>query len=190
VGAILEAAEQVFADRGLHAAHMGEIAARAGVAVGTLYNHFEDREALLTGLIERRRQELLGKLDARLKQLARATVTERLRAVVLVLLEHVRGHRAFMHILLQGEVGRYQSTFPSAARLPVDTMRALLARLEPLVKQAIRAGLIRAELADLAPVLLLGLVRAIVVRDMIDGRRDIVDEADRLLGFFLRGAAP
>ncbi len=38
--AVLSAAEEVFADAGLHAAHMGEIAERAGVSVGTLYNHF------------------------------------------------------------------------------------------------------------------------------------------------------
>src|SRR3569832_253067 len=49
---VLAAAEQVFADQGLHAAHMGEIASRAGVSVGTLYNHFKDREALLAGLLQ------------------------------------------------------------------------------------------------------------------------------------------
>ena len=58
--AILAAAEEVFADAGLHAAHMGTIAARAGVSVGTLYNHFEDREALLAGLLLARHQEHAG----------------------------------------------------------------------------------------------------------------------------------
>ena len=37
---VLAAAEQIFADQRLHAAHMGDIASRAGVSVGTLYNLF------------------------------------------------------------------------------------------------------------------------------------------------------
>ena len=61
--AILAAAEEVFANKGLHAAHMGEIAALAGVAVGTLYNHFADRDALLAGLLEDRRAEMLARID-------------------------------------------------------------------------------------------------------------------------------
>ena len=51
VSAILEAAEHEFASDGLHAARMERIAARAGVAVGTLYNHFDDREALVLALV-------------------------------------------------------------------------------------------------------------------------------------------
>ena len=61
--AVLEAAEQVFAEDGLHGASMSRIAERAGVAVGTLYNHFKDREALFNALLDQRRAELLDELD-------------------------------------------------------------------------------------------------------------------------------
>jgi len=47
--AILTAAEEVFSEEGL-GARMEQIAARAGVAVGTLYNHFQDRGALVNAL--------------------------------------------------------------------------------------------------------------------------------------------
>src|SRR5579862_9223895 len=82
VQAILGAAEEVFADAGLHAAHMDSIAAKAGVSVGTLYNHFEDREALLAGLLSARRAELLGKLDAAIRDVAGRPLRERLRVIV------------------------------------------------------------------------------------------------------------
>src|SRR3954471_15366151 len=62
VQAILSAAEEVFADDGFHAARMGAIAAKAGVSVGTLYNHFEDRDALLGGL---RSEEHTSELQSR-----------------------------------------------------------------------------------------------------------------------------
>src|ERR1700744_4649774 len=64
VRAILAAAEQVFADKGIRAARVEEIAHRAGVAVGTVYNHFEDRESLLSALVEESRAELAGRLQA------------------------------------------------------------------------------------------------------------------------------
>src|SRR5512142_1387741 len=66
--AILAAAEEIFAEEGLHGARMESIAAGAGVAVGTVYNHFEDREALLQELIRSRRATLVGKLDAALAE--------------------------------------------------------------------------------------------------------------------------
>ena len=40
---ILAAAEEVFAETGLHGARMETIAQNAGVSVGTLYNYFNDR---------------------------------------------------------------------------------------------------------------------------------------------------
>ena len=52
--------------KGLHAAKMETIAERAGVAVGPLYNHFEDRNALLAALVEERRVALVGELDSSL----------------------------------------------------------------------------------------------------------------------------
>src|SRR5438477_203996 len=65
--AILEAAEEVFGESGLSGARMEDIAGRAGVSVGTLYNHFKDRDALLKDLIVARREELLARLDGVLR---------------------------------------------------------------------------------------------------------------------------
>src|SRR3954471_18358392 len=87
---VLAAAEEVFADQGLHSAHMGEIASRAGVAVGTLYNHFQDREALLAGLLDARRVELLARIDRGLAETADRPFREQLRSLLASVLEHKR----------------------------------------------------------------------------------------------------
>src|SRR5690242_11278649 len=60
--AILDAAEQVFAEQGLEAS-METIASRAGVAVGTLYNHFADRQALLFAIAEAHSTEVMRRLE-------------------------------------------------------------------------------------------------------------------------------
>ncbi len=48
---ILQAAREEFGAHGLDA-EVSDIAARAGVGVGTLYRHFENRDGLLTALIQ------------------------------------------------------------------------------------------------------------------------------------------
>lgn len=49
--AILAAALAVFAERGFEAARLDDVAARAGVAKGTLYLYFRDKEALFEALV-------------------------------------------------------------------------------------------------------------------------------------------
>jgi AcrR family transcriptional regulator len=49
---LLEAAERGFGLKGYEPTSMNEIAAAAGVGVGTLYHHFPDKRALLLALID------------------------------------------------------------------------------------------------------------------------------------------
>ncbi|GAB4556632.1 MAG: TetR/AcrR family transcriptional regulator [Anaerolineae bacterium] len=50
---ILDAAAHVFALKGFHGATIREIAAEAGVAEGTIYNYFANKESLLLAMIDR-----------------------------------------------------------------------------------------------------------------------------------------
>ena len=184
--AILGAAEELFADAGLHGARMDEIAARAWVSVGTLYNYFEDREALLAGLLDARKRELIGAVDAAVSAGAGRPFVERLRGLLVVLLDHCERHRKFLHIALQREVGL--SGTVGAARGKEDTMRELHGRIDKLMKQGAAQGALRPETADLAPVFLMGLMRALVIRSVIlDDRRALLADVDRLLDGFLHG---
>lgn len=53
---ILDAATKVFAEKGFHRATIRDIARAAGVADGTIYNYFENKTALLLGLLDRLNQ--------------------------------------------------------------------------------------------------------------------------------------
>jgi TetR/AcrR family fatty acid metabolism transcriptional regulator len=50
---ILDAALSVFATKGFHAASMRDVAAAAGIAPGSIYNHFENKAALLIAIFDR-----------------------------------------------------------------------------------------------------------------------------------------
>src|SRR2546423_943118 len=80
--AILEAAEDEFFKRGINTATMNDIAAAAGVAVGTLYNHFKDRDALLQALLLERRTGLVAVMDEFLDQPSSGDFAADLRGMV------------------------------------------------------------------------------------------------------------
>ena len=50
--AILSAAADVFVEQGFHAARIQDIASHARIGVGTVYNHFEQKEDVLQALLE------------------------------------------------------------------------------------------------------------------------------------------
>ncbi len=57
---LLDAAAQVFADRGYGAASVEEIARVADVSVGSIYTHFRSKQKLFVALMDRRRVEEMG----------------------------------------------------------------------------------------------------------------------------------
>lgn len=57
---ILQAAQEVLLERGYYDMSMGEIAARVGVAKGTLYQHFPSKECLMQALFKQGLQEFQG----------------------------------------------------------------------------------------------------------------------------------
>src|SRR5437762_10461382 len=50
---ILEAATKVFAEKGFHPTTIKDIAREAGIADGTIYNYFENKTALMLGILDR-----------------------------------------------------------------------------------------------------------------------------------------
>jgi TetR/AcrR family transcriptional regulator, fatty acid metabolism regulator protein len=60
---ISQAAVRVFSREGFHRARMKTIAAEAGVAVGTIYNYFKDKDDLLVCVFEEGVQIRLGFLE-------------------------------------------------------------------------------------------------------------------------------
>jgi AcrR family transcriptional regulator len=98
--AILDAAEQVIATRGLEGASTAAIAERAGVAVGTLYNYFPDRNALIDSLFKVRREEMLPRLVEVARTTARQPWDKRLRAYLAGVFAVFSEQRAFMRVVV------------------------------------------------------------------------------------------
>jgi AcrR family transcriptional regulator len=186
--AIAAAAEEVFAEQGLRGAHMGEIARRAGVAVGTLYNHFADREALLAELVARRRSELVARLDEVLAAGADKPFREQLASFLRALFAHFEAHRKFFTIALATEHDRERAAFP-ASKHPPETMRMVYDRVEELMKRGLRKRALRSRGSELHPSLFMGIVKGVFVRELYAPEPGSPERhVDTLVGFFLDGA--
>src|SRR5688500_16314259 len=61
---ILAAAERIFARHGFFAAKVSDVAKEAGVADGTIYLYFKNKDDLLISLFERRMQQVNETLRA------------------------------------------------------------------------------------------------------------------------------
>ena len=57
---ILDAAEDLFAEKGFSATSLGEVADRVGIRSPSLYNHFRNKEALYTAVLERLLDDFTG----------------------------------------------------------------------------------------------------------------------------------
>ena len=60
---ILGAAAHLFAEKGFHATTVRDVARAAGVADGTIYNYFENKDALLLGLFDQMNQSASDEVD-------------------------------------------------------------------------------------------------------------------------------
>lgn len=179
---IASAAEQVFAERGLRDARMEEIASRAGVSVGTVYNHFHDRDALLRDLVEGRRAELARKLDGALEASSGAAFREQLRGFCRTVFEHFELHRGFLAITLQLDSASIEQ--------PSEGMREVKARAASLVERGLRLKALRPLSKELWAMFLLGSVRAVLVDELRSpGRLQVHERTEAVIDFFLGGAA-
>jgi AcrR family transcriptional regulator len=180
--AILSAAEEVFAEEGLHAARMERIAGRAGVAVGTLYNHFEDRSALIAALCGAGRAALLDRVDAAVAAAAAGGARAELRAFLEAVVAHARQRGRFLSVLVQAGEG------PARAQPGGALLEQLVARVEAVVARGAAAGELRADLHGLLAPALVGMIRLLVMR-AIEGEAGWEEIAGAALELFLEGAA-
>jgi len=124
VSAILEAAAQVFERHGYAAGTTNRIAERAGVSIGTLYQYFPNKDALLVALTERHLSEAECVLRAVMTELVLSAppLRDGLELMVTAAIESHR-HQPQLHRVLFEEAprppalrDRLDQTFDSACQ--------------------------------------------------------------------------
>jgi AcrR family transcriptional regulator len=136
-GAILAAALDAFCEKGFAATRVEDVAAKAGVAKGTIYLNFKDKQALFEELIRSTLGTHVARLEAaRLKSGQR--MRDKVETIGLPMIESARkGRLGELIRLMIAESGR----FPHLAEFYYrEVLARAMAGVRSLARQAIRDG--------------------------------------------------
>ena len=132
---ILEAATRVLIRHGYTQTTTNRVAAEAGISIGSLYQYFPSKDALVVALLRRHREAMIGVLASHLERLSGATPIEAaVREVVRAMLEahglNPRLHRVMIEEILRkdarAEVGDFE---PRVEAMVAATLRQYPGRL-------------------------------------------------------------
>ena len=173
--ALVEAALDVFLETGFSGARMSDVAARAGLAKGTLYLYFETKEALFEGVL----QEIISEPVA-IVSLAAAKTDEPSRVflsrvVTPILRDLERTRRAALVRLVVSEGARFPSLADVYRRVVLDPA---MEAIEAFARQAIARGELCSDAFVRFP-LLIGVPAVLATLwNGIFGRSDTMDAAE------------
>ena len=133
---LLEAGERVFAEKGIARTKAADICSAAGVAVGTLYLHFDDKAMLLREILLRGVAELGARLR-RVFETPQASVGETVRQQVETMVRLAEEHPALSRLLFSTEV----ATTPIGA----EVLNLLAGMQEDGLRQGMVKGYFRSD---------------------------------------------
>lgn len=175
--AILQAALGVFAEHGFEAARLDEVAARAGVAKGTLYLYFHDKEALFEELVRGAVAPVMERLGA-LSNLPDLPATQVLAAFFALFTKEVLGtERKLVLRLIIAEGPRFPAIADFYYREVVSRGIGIMRKV---AERAVRDGEFAADAAARFPQLIVAPLLMAVIWDGLFSRIDPLD-VERLL---------
>ena len=143
VQSIQEATIRVIARKGMAAATMQDIADEAGVAKGTIYLYFRDRDELVEKTFETAMAQLMERIDAAIER--DISIEEKLRAVMTAKITFFTAHREFFRLYLSLRMPEGSSAQQRRQKQTCQPQyRARASKLGAELQKAIDRGEIRA----------------------------------------------
>lgn len=179
---ILNSAGAVFAEHGFYKATISQIAAQAGVADGTLYLYFKNKDDILYQFIQYKTELVFRKMRSAVEKGKNAE--EKLRLLIRCHLEEFQNDRP-MAVIFQSEV-RYLRDIQSQIK---DISKMYLDLLSDIIEQGQIEGIMRQDLfVGLVKRFILGAVEGVINTWVsAESRYDLVAMADPLVDLYLNG---
>lgn len=136
---LMQTALQIFADKGYHAATVRDIVQEAGVAIGTFYFYFPDKETLFLYLYEETADFLLQTLQQAVAK--RQTFPEQVALGLQAYVNIALYEPAVVHLLLVGGVG----ALPSLTQKHVAFREGLVSLWEGMLDTAVQQNRIASQ---------------------------------------------
>lgn len=128
VDALIEATAQGIAEQGLADLSTNRIAVRAGVSVGSLYQYFENKEALVDALLDRMVRELLALVDERIAGVLEADVQTAVSTLLEAAFDFVQADAARLELIRHWQQLRSQRAIVALERHMLEVCRQYLLR--------------------------------------------------------------
>jgi len=180
---ILEAAVTVFANSGFHESTISQIARAAGVADGTIYLYFKNKDDILVHFFNYKTRQVFARFREEVDQAM--TAVDKLRNLIRRHLDEFQKDR-FMAVLYQAETHRTNRLAEEQIR---EMHKMYLDLIAEIVEQGQVEGSIRRDLY-------VGLVKRYIIGGVdevintwlhSDGTYDLTSMGDPLVDLFIRG---
>ena len=183
--AILRAAIRVFANNGYFNSKVADIAREAGVADGTVYLYFKNKEDILHSIFNQSVDEAIAEARRQLEELA--DPREKLRRIALLHLERLGADRELavvFQVELRGST-KFMEEFSAAG------FAEYLALIRATFEEGQRAGVFRPDLnAKVVAKVLFGALDEMATNWILSKRRyKLAPMADQVLDIFLNGVS-
>jgi AcrR family transcriptional regulator len=137
VQCILDAAAQILGREGEEHLTTNRIAERAGCSIGTLYQYFQDREAIQLALVERERKVIEARIHLALRDVKPGAREDTIRQIVRILIESFRvkwrSRRLLaLKILQRADNRKGPTTVGIVAQYVVEASRTAVGQHRPL----------------------------------------------------------
>ena len=186
VAALLKATAHILVKEGYESASTNRIAEAAGVSIGSLYQYFPSKEALVAAVVDRHMQEMLELLRAAVERVREQPVAVATRELVRVMIDAHRVDPRLHRVLVE--------QVPRVGRL--ENIRAIDREAYALIRAYLEAHRDELRVADLdvASFVCVATVEALTHAAVVN-RPDVLsdksgvftDEVTRLVVGYLRG---
>jgi len=168
---ILDAALQVFAERGYYEAIVDEIVRTSGTSKGAFYHHFPSKQDIFLELVD----ELIGRLARRVDEaIARESgAAAKVDAALATVFDSFASHRQLAKILLVDVVGLGRAF----DRKLLDARAHLAGVIRRYLEEAVAEGSIPPLDTEVAAYAWLGAIDEVVVRWLHTGQPDLLARA-------------
>lgn len=182
---ILEAAIKVFAEHGFFQSTVAQIARKAGVADGTIYLYFENKEDILHQFFAYKTRQIFDQFQ---KEVDKAeTAEEKLRNLVVSHLKEFQDNME-MAIVFQAETRQIQQSDHILGHIR-DISRKYRELIGEIIEEGQNEGRMRKDLyIGLVKTYITGAIEEVINSWVLaKGKYDLVSMADPLVDLYLRG---
>lgn len=180
---ILDAALKVIAESGYHNAQVSRIAKEAGVADGTIYLYFKNKEDILISVFKEKLGDLVSQFHSSMSESSSAE--EALRSMCTIHYTELENNVPLAYVT---QIELRQSSIELRKAIG-DVVKTYIHLIEQVLKRGMEEGSFRADLdVKLTRLLLFGAMDEVVTSWIISGQKySLSAQVEKTVEFFLRG---